>query len=215
VPAGPWGRGAVNIFQQLMVKPWQVEQGAIVEQLDERTFAQATPKVGLRLFLVVIMVLFSLMLSAYIERRVFSDWNSLSLPWLLWLNTAILIASSVAMHYGLVNARRGKVDGVKAGLSAGGVLAFAFLAGQLLAWQELVTSGYSVTMDPANAFFYMLTGLHGIHVIGGLVAWGRTMAKVRRGLEVGQVRMSVDLCAFYWHFLLLIWLILFALMLLT
>jgi len=199
----------------LMVKPWLTDEGAIVEQLDVRTFAQPTPKVGLRLFLIVVMVLFSLMLSAYIERRVFADWNSLSLPWLLWLNTAILVASSVAMHYALVNARRGNMDGVTAGLSVGGVLAFAFLAGQLLAWRELVTTGYSVTVDPANAFFYMLTGLHGIHVIGGLVAWGRTMAKVRRGYEVGRVRLSVDLCAIYWHFLLLIWFILFALMLLT
>ena len=187
----------------------------VVEQLDERTFAQPTAKIGLRLFLVVVVVLFSLMLSAYMERKVFSDWNSLSLPWLLWLNTAILISSSVAMHYALVSARRGRIDGVKAGLSAAGVLAFAFLAGQLLAWWELVTSGYSVSLGPANAFFYMLTGLHGIHVIGGLVAWGRTMAKVRRGHEVGQLRLSVDLCALYWHFLLLIWFVLFALLLLT
>ncbi len=205
----------MNIFRQMMVKPWLTEQGAVVELLDERTFSQPTPKIGLRLFLIVVAVFFSLMLSAYIERKVFSDWNSLSLPWLLWLNTAILIASSMAMHYALVNARRGQIDGVKTGLSAGGVLTFAFLVGQLLAWRELVATGYYVSLDPANAFFYMLTGVHGVHLIGGLVAWWRTMAKIRRGQDAVQVRLSVDLCAVYWHFLLLIWLVLFALMLLT
>jgi cytochrome c oxidase subunit 3 len=205
----------MNIFRQLMVKPWETEQGPVVELLDERTFSQPTAKIGLRLFLIVVAVFFSLMLSAYIERKVFSDWNSLSLPWLLWLNTAILVASSMAMHYALVHARRGQIDGVRTGLSAGGILAFAFLAGQLLAWRELVASGYYVSSDPSNAFFYMLTGVHGVHLIGGLVAWGRTMAKIRRGDDVVQVRLSVDLCAVYWHFLLLLWLVLFALMLLT
>jgi len=61
----------------------------------------------------------------------------------------------------------------------------------------------------------MLTAAHGVHLIGGLVAWGRTIAKVRRGYGVVLVRMSVELCTIYWHFLLLIWLILFVLMLLT
>ena len=63
--------------------------------------------------------------------------------------------------------------------------------------------------NPANAFFYLLTALHGLHLLGGLVAWGSTTAKVWRGVDVGDVRLSVELCTVYWHFLLLVWLVLF------
>ena len=69
--------------------------------------------------------------------------------------------------------------------------------------------------NPANGFFYLITGLHGLHLLGGLVAWGRTSDKVWRGFEPAQVRLSVELCAVYWHFLLVVWLVLFALLLLT
>ncbi len=205
----------MNIFRQLTEKPWLTERSAVVALHDGRAFALATPKLGLRVFLVVVMVVFSLMVAAYTERKVFSDWHSVPIPPLLWLNTVILILSSAAMQWALVSARWGRMEGLRLGLIAGGVMAFAFLAGQLLAWRELVASGYYVASDPANAFFYMLTAVHGVHLFGGLVAWARTMAKVRRGQGPIQVRMSVELCTLYWHFLLLIWLVLFVLLLLT
>ena len=120
-----------------MEKPWLNERGAVVELRDGRAFALPMEKLGLRVFLAVVMVVFSLMVAAYTERMVFSDWHSLPLPWLLWLNTVILVFSSVAMHWAGVSARRGRIDGLRVGLLAGGILAFAFLAGQLLAWRVL------------------------------------------------------------------------------
>jgi cytochrome c oxidase subunit 3 len=66
--------------------------------------------------------------------------------------------------------------------------------------------------NPGNAFFYLFTGVHGLHLLGGLVALGRTADKVWRGVEVSQVRLSVQLCAVYWHFLLALWLVLFSLL---
>ena len=66
--------------------------------------------------------------------------------------------------------------------------------------------------NPANAFFYLLTGVHGLHLVGGLVALGRTADKVWRSFAVNQVRSSVQLCAVYWHFLLALWLVLFGLL---
>jgi len=69
--------------------------------------------------------------------------------------------------------------------------------------------------NPANGFFYLLTGLHGVHLLGGLVAWVRTSAKVRAGEDNARINMSVGLCAVYWHFLLVVWLVLFGLLLLT
>ena len=90
-----------------------------------------------------------------------------------------------------------------------------FIAGQLIAWQQLVGSGYFLAANPANAFFYVLTALHGVHLLGGLVAWGRTAQKVWRGSDMQAVRLSVELCAIYWHFLLILWLVLFYLLLST
>ena len=174
-----------------------------------------TVKLGLGVFLAVATVVFSLSVVVYLDRMTFADWRPLPEPWLLWPNTAILILSSVALQWARVAANRGRIDGVRAGLLAGGGFAFAFLAGQLLAWQQLAALGYFAATNPANAFFYLLTALHGLHLLGGLVAWGRTTAKMWRGFEVAELRLSVELCAVYWHFLLLVWLVLFGLLLFT
>ena len=82
----------------------------------------------------------------------------------------------------------------------GGVLALTFLAGQLLAWRQLNAAGYFLAANPGNAFFYLFTGVHGLHLLGGLVALGMTADKVWRGFEVNHVRLSVRLCAVYWRF---------------
>ncbi len=205
----------MSLFSQLMEKPWETDQDAVVALHRNRAFPVPREKLGLRVFLVVISVLFSLFVVSYAERMTVPDWRSLPAPWLLWLNTAVLAMSSGALHWAWVSADRGRMDGVRNGLLAGGVLAFVFLVGQLLVWQQLIAAGYFAAANPANAFFYLLTALHGVHLLGGLVAWGRTSAKVRRGHDVSQVRLSVELCAIYWHFLLVVWLVFFGLVLFT
>ncbi|MFQ5784768.1 MAG: cytochrome c oxidase subunit 3 [Alphaproteobacteria bacterium] len=190
-------------------------QGSIDDLYDGRESPLHTAKLGLRVFIVVASVLFSLSVVAYGDRMTLGDWRPLPEPWLLWLNTAILISSSVALQRALVSARRGQMDGVRAGLTAGCVLALAFLAGQLVVWQQLIGLGYFAATNPANAFFYMLTALHGLHLLGGLVICGRTTTKVWHGSEVAEVRLSVELCTVYWHFLLVVWFVLFGLLLLT
>jgi cytochrome c oxidase subunit 3 len=119
------------------------------------------------------------------------------------------------MQRAVTAAKRGDRNGVKSALLAGGVLTFAFLAAQLLAWQQLGDAGYYLTTNPANGFFYLLTAVHGVHVLGGLVAWTRTTSKVMHGAAAASVRLSVELCAIYWHFLLIVWLVLFGLLLST
>jgi cytochrome c oxidase subunit III len=98
---------------------------------------------------------------------------------------------------------------------AAGACSTGFLVGQILAWRQLTAAGHVLSSNPANAFFYLLTALHGLHLLGGLVAWGRTATKVWRGIEVADVRLSVQLCAIYWHFLFVLWLVLFVLLLST
>jgi cytochrome c oxidase subunit 3 len=192
-----------------------MEQSPIENVGGEDAFSVPPVKVGLAVFLAVATSLFALLVSAYFMRMVGADWTTLVIPRLLWLNTGLLILSGVAMQWTRAATQRGQIDAVRIGLMAGGVLTFAFLAGQLVVWQQLNASGYFVAANPANAFFYLLTALHGLHLLGGLWVWSKTTAKAWRGVEVGEVRLSVELCTVYWHYLLLVWLVLFALLLST
>jgi len=198
----------------LNVKPW-VEQRPVKDIDGDGALRLPTIKVGLGVFLTVATSLFALLISAYHMRMMAADWVTLALPRVLWLNTAVLILAGVAMQWTRSAAQWGQIDNVRLGLIAAGVLTFSFLAGQLWAWQQLNASGYFVRNDPATAFFYLLTALHGLHLLGGMWVWGRTTAKVLRGVEVAKVRLSVELCAVYWHYLLLVWLVLFAVLLHT
>jgi cytochrome c oxidase subunit 3 len=171
-------------------------------------------KVGLGVFLAVVSSLFALFASAYAMRmHMASDWRSLPIPWLLWPNTGVLFLSSAAMGWAQAAARRGRIEDLRTGLLIGGASAVLFLAGQVVACRQLAAAGFYMAANPANAFFYLLTALHGLHLLGGLVALGRTSARVWRGTDIGQITLSVDLCAMYWHFLLLVWLAVFALLL--
>ena len=206
----------MNLFRQLTEKPWVVtDLGEDIDLHGRTAFNLPAPQVGLRVFLGAATVLFSLFIVAYADRMTLGDWRSLPEPWVLWLNTALLTMSSVALQRARVAADRGQIDGVRVGLLAGGSFAFAFLVGQMWAWQQLIALGYFAGANPANAFFYVFTALHALHLLGGLVAWGRTISKVRRGCEMAEVRMSVELCSVYWHFLLAVWLILFGMLLFT
>ncbi len=190
--------------QRLMAKPW-LEEGAIGDFPDTGASSLPAAKIGLGVFLAVVGSLFALLIGAYSMQMNMADWRPLPAPKLLWLNTGVLILSSVALQWAQVAAHRGQMDGMRAGLLAGGASALAFLAGQLLVWQQLTAAGYFLATNPAYAFFYLITGVHGLHLLGGLVALGRTTDKVWRGFEVDQVRLSVELCTLYWHFLLLVW----------
>jgi cytochrome c oxidase subunit 3 len=197
--------------QRLTAKPW-LEEGLTADFREQSTSSLPSAKIGLGVFLAVVGSLFALFISAYSMRMNMVDWRALPVPRLLWFNTAVLVLSSVALQGAHTAARRNDIDGVIVGLCAGGASAVTFLIGQLLAWRELSVAGYFLASNPANSFFYLITAMHGLHLIGGLVALGRTTAKVWHGMAVAQVRLSVELCAIYWHFLLLVWLVLLGLL---
>ena len=197
--------------QRLMSKPW-LEVGAIDEVSDRGVSSLPAATIGLGVFLAVVSSLFALFISAYFMRMQVTDWVQLPAPKVLWFNTGALILSSVALQYAYVAARRGRMEGVGDGLIVGGLFAFTFLVGQLFAWQQLNAAGYFLAANPGNAFFYLFTGVHGLHLLGGLVALAMTADKVWRGFELNHVRLSVRLCAVYWHFLLALWLVLFSLL---
>ncbi len=176
-----------------------------------------TAVVGLRIFLAVVSSFFLLFLIAFIARSQIADWQPLTesvaplnRTGLLWLNTLVLVMGSLALQWGRVAAGQGLRGESLAGLVLGGICALAFIAGQLWLWRTFVARGYGFSANPANSFFFLLTGLHGLHLLGGLVAWGRTLWRYCRGLPLAQLGASLSLCAIYWHYLLALWLLLFA-----
>lgn len=197
--------------QRLAAKPW-LEEGVSVDLREESPSALPPAKIGLGVFLAVVGSLFALFVSAYSMRMNMVDWRALPVPALLWFNTGVLVLSSVALQWAYMAARRNDIDGITVGLCAGGAFAITFLVGQLLAWRQLSGAGYFLASNPANSFFYLITAVHGLHLMGGLVALGRTTAKVLRGAEATQIRLSVELCTVYWHFLLVVWLVLLGLL---
>jgi len=178
-----------------------------------------TARVGLRLFLAVVSSLFFLFLLAFIARSQMADWlpltdplAPLANPWPLWVNSAFLVLSCIALQWSRMAARQARLDATVMGFVVGGVFAIAFLTGQVWVWQQFVAWGYFVASNPANSFFYLLTGVHGLHLLGGLIAWGITVAKFLRHVPLPQLRVSVELCTTYWHYLLGLWFVLFALL---
>jgi cytochrome c oxidase subunit 3 len=197
-----------------MEKPWQT-QGALEDIHGEGSLALPNAKVGFRVFLGVLTMVFALFTVAYNMRLELGDWRPLTDPGILWLNTAMLIFSSIAMQVARVAADTDNINRTQLGLTVGGICSIAFLLGQFWAWQQLRRAGFFMASSPADAFFYLITGLHGLHVLGGLWVWARTTAKVWRGTEIEKVRLSVELCTVYWHFLLIVWVVLFGLLLST
>ncbi len=205
----------MGIFKTLTAKPW-LTPGLIDDFPGGDALPIANAKVGLWVFLGVVTALFGLFVSAYVMRNHYEDWRPLADPGLLWLNTLMLVLSSVAMQRARLSADRGEAKNLRLSMLAGGFFSFAFLAGQLMAWREISAAGYfAIANNPANAFFYLITGLHAVHVLGGLWVWAKTTAKLIGDFEPRDVSLSIELCTVYWHYLLLVWVTLFALLLST
>jgi cytochrome c oxidase subunit 3 len=205
------------IRQTINSKPWIAEgqQGATEDFAFRFRITAPALKVSLGVFLAVVTSLFALFISAYSQRMELSDWRPAPEPTILWINTAVLVLTSVAMQWSHLAAKAQNLGKLKKGLLVAGALTSLFLVGQIVAWQEMIASGYYLDKNPANSFFYLLTALHGLHLLGGMIAWMKTTANVFRGVEVLKVSLNVELCAVYWHYLLLLWLVLFGLLLST
>ncbi|MES2264168.1 MAG: cytochrome c oxidase subunit 3 [Pseudomonadota bacterium] len=173
----------------------------------------AVRKVGLWVFMAVVTALFMLFGIAYLMRMAAGDWRALPVvPWQLWLSTGLLALASAAWEVARRFAARGRAAAMRQAGLAACILSLAFLAVQWWAWLAMTAMHYRVDGNPANSFFYLLTGLHGLHVIGGLVAAAWAGAGLAR--RDGAVRLSetMALCAQYWHYLFALWLLLFALL---
>lgn len=171
-----------------------------------------TNQLGLWIFLGVVAMLFACFTSAIVVRRASGDWRPVALPFSLWLNTAVLIASSVTLEWSRRAARNVALLSFRNRIVVTLALAVVFVAGQFIAWQQLAATGALLPTNPHAAFYYILSGLHLAHVLGGLgallyvsgVAWfGGKIA--RAGILRGT--------ASYWHFMAATWLWVFAVLL--
>ena len=199
----------IFVARQLTAKSWDSRADAG----DVGAIDIAPAKLGLWMFLAVVGSLFTLFMVAFSMRQHHGDdWTRIAVPPVLWVNTVLLIFGSIALQSARGAVKKAQLRALKFRLVVAGLFTFAFLAGQLMAWQQLRASGQFISSGPAIAFFYLLTAVHGLHLLGGLWVWGRTLGRLAGGAEVIDVRLSVELCAVYWHFLLLVWLVLFALL---
>lgn len=203
------------LSQSINVAPW-VAQSATPAHAGRLPQGFTAQRVGLLAFVAVATSIFALSISAYLMRmHMGADWRPLPEPGLLWVNTGILLLASLALQWAWGAARRGDARALAIGLLAGGGFSLAFVVGQYLAWRQLNAAGFYLAANPANAFFYLLTALHAAHLLGGLIAWARTCLKLGRGAAPARVRGAVELCALYWHYLFVVWAVLFGLVLST
>jgi cytochrome c oxidase subunit 3 len=194
-------------------------------------------RLGLLVALTPVLMLFVSFTSAYVVRQglptldprtnnLVRDWIPVTLPRLLVLNTFVLLASSVSMEL----ARRQVKSGVTlasassaSGVSLGGrmripwlpmtlVLGLAFLFGQWTAWKQLAANGFYVATTPSSSFVYLLTGAHALHLIVGVLALlvAGMASLLHRSLKTRSI--VVDVTAWYWHFMALLWIYIFCLM---
>ena len=161
------------------------------------------------------------------SRTYFRDWGGVQLPWLLLaINTALLLISSLTME----GARRGiarraalapvqSIPGVSLGkernfpwLGVTVILGLAFLVGQGIAWADLRSRGFFVSTNPDSSFVYLFTATHAVHLLGGIIAlfWASITSLLHRPIE-GR-RIVVDVAAWYWHFMAVLWIYVFALL---
>ena len=198
------------LMRQTLVEPWRAE--VVVPEVRVGLAAKPAAKVALWVFLGVASSLFVLFASAYAMRLDLADWSPIPRPRLLLLNTAFLMGASLAMEWTVYAARRADIGNVRRGLAASGLLSFAFLAGQLVVWKQYHGADFLLASSAATAFFYLFTAVHGLHVLGGLVAWARVSLRAWRGADAARLRLASELCATYWHFLLAVWVLLYALL---
>lgn len=161
--------------------------------------------------IVSILMFFMALASAFIVVRGRSDWQAVHVPFLLWVNTAVLIASSVTLEMARRRLGSGDLEGYRKLWLITTVLGLLFLFGQVAAWRLLVQQGIYLATNPASSFFYVFTGAHALHLLGGV---GALVFVARRNFARAKITRNVasEVTAYYWHFMDALWLFLLALL---
>jgi cytochrome c oxidase subunit 3 len=162
--------------------------------------------------IVSIVMFFMAMASAYIYLRANSSrWVPLHLPWIIWVNTALLLLSSGAMELARRRLALADVAQFRRLWAVATTLGVLFLIGQLVAWRQFVLAGFYVSTNQASSFFYIFTGLHGLHLLGGICALLYVSFRKFEKAKVSRV-VAAEVASYYWHFMDGLWVFLLALL---
>ena len=170
--------------------------------------------VGMALALVSILVFFMALASSFLVLKANPGWIPVHIPALLWLNTVILLTSSVTLELARKQLGANNLSGFQKLWGLTTVLGLIFLAGQLLAWRQLAEQGIFIATNRASAFFYVFTGAHAVHLIGGI--FGLLFVAIRNFDKAKITRsLAAEITSYYWHFLDALWIFLLALLYLS
>jgi cytochrome c oxidase subunit III len=166
---------------------------------------------GMAIAIIAILMFFMALASAFLIRKGTGGWVPVRIPGLLWVNTAVLLTSSATLEMARKRLAKSDASGFRKLWQATTILGVLFLVGQLAAWRILAGQGIYLATNPASSFFYIFTGAHALHLLGGVcallyVAWRNfDQAKVSRGV-------AAEVASYYWHFMDALWLFLLALL---
>lgn len=176
-------------------------------------------KFALWLFMVSVIMVFGALTSAYIVRQAEGNWLDFEIPAIFWVNTAIILSSSMTMHWAYLSAKKDNLEATKMAISITTVLGVAFLAGQWIGWAQLVRDGIHFVGRDSSAisgsFLYVISGLHGFHLISGVIFLIVVLLSVFKFRVHSKNLIQIEMCTTYWHFLDALWLYLFAFLLLN
>jgi cytochrome c oxidase subunit 3 len=198
-------------LSKIVEKPW--ENSGEISDLHEDLSARPSARTGLYLFLAVVTSMFMLFSISHQMRMVYGDWVKASEPGILWFNTVILILASICLQVASNSAKAHHIRSMQAFLLAALLLTSGFIVGQLQAWREMLAAGLYAQANASYAFFYMFTAIHALHLLGGMWFLGRAGITAWRAADEPALPERLGLCAVYWHFLLLVWFLLFYLLL--
>jgi cytochrome c oxidase subunit III len=180
--------------------------------------SRRTGVLGMWFALCAILMMFTALTSAYIVRAGLSDdWRPLVMPRQLWLSTALILASSASFEAARRFLKRGSEQAYSLWLLLTVLLGIGFLTTQVLAWRQLVAQGIYLVSNPHSSFFFLLTGAHGLHLLGGILALDYLLLRNwrhRRSRSEALLRQetAADVVAVYWHFMDGLWIYLFLLL---
>lgn len=176
----------------------------------QATLSMHPKKFALWLFIVSIVMLFAALTSAYIVKQADGNWLSFELPPIFAINTVIIAISSLTLHLAYLTAKKDAVNKIKWWLLLTVVLGLLFLVGQYISWSELVKSNvYFVSNYPSGSFIYIFTGLHGVHLVSGIIFLLITFRSSVLAKIHSKNLVQIEMCMTYWHFLGGLWLYLY------
>jgi len=180
----------------------------IVEE-PKKPRAMNPKKFGMWLFLATVVMVFASLTSAYIVRRAEGDWKNFELPSLFTWTSVVIVISSITIQIAYYRAKAGAVSVYRNLLGLSFLLGVVFLIGQFYAWKQLVAASIYLVGNPSESFVYVLSGLHGLHIVSALIFLAVVWAAAGK-VRYGEFNLNqLELCVTYWHFLGGLWLYLF------